>query len=147
MSNAPSAQRLYRLARTRATATTLLLIVSIILAAASMIIAYTEMGLIDQIKSGETISISAASEHDTRALMIDIAFGASYLVTAVVFIMWMYRAMKNLEGLGYNSEYSPKDAVIWWFIPLLWFWRPYQVMREIWKGSHPENRPPNILIA
>jgi hypothetical protein len=27
---------------------------------------------------------------------------------------------------------------VWWFIPLFFFWKPYNVTQQIWKASNPE---------
>ncbi len=50
------------------------------------------------------------------------------------------------SGLSRRIRMTTKDAIIWWFVPLLWYWRPYQVMQEIWAGSHSENHHPRLLL-
>ena len=74
------------------------------------------------------------------------AFGlgvmAAYLATIVVFLMWFYRAHKNLPALGITGlEYSPGWAIGGFFIPILNLVRPYQVAKEIWDSSDPINHP------
>ncbi|MBI15650.1 MAG: hypothetical protein CL782_05325 [Chloroflexi bacterium] len=64
-----------------------------------------------------------------------------YLVTIITFLRWIYQASSNLNALGYVSQrFSPAWAVGWWFIPFMHLFRPYQVMNEIWKSSHPNNK-------
>ena len=59
-----------------------------------------------------------------------------YYVAAVPFLMWMYRASRNLLPLeAGNQRYSSGWAVGWWFVPLMNLFRPYQVLAEIWRGS------------
>ena len=73
--------------------------------------------------------------------------GLSSLITLFVllgfiitFLMWLHRASSNLASLGYvNQRFSPGWAVGWWFIPIMNLFRPFLVMKEIWKASHPEN--------
>lgn len=31
--------------------------------------------------------------------------------------------------------FTPGWAVGWYFVPIAWFWKPYQAMREIWQAS------------
>ena len=31
--------------------------------------------------------------------------------------------------------FTPGWVVGWYFIPIAWFWKPYQAMREIWQAS------------
>ena len=137
----------YRSARIHATGAIILLCISSIIAAVSMLVAYDEIDLVRRAESGERLSTLMLQEHESRAVMVNGAFALAWFATATIYIVWMYRTLKNLEGMGVNPEYSPKDAIIWWFVPLLWYWRPYQVMHEIWAGSHPANYRPRLLLV
>lgn len=58
------------------------------------------------------------------------------LLTAPLFLTWMYRAHRNLPGLGHAKLDSyPVWVVLCWFIPVMNWFAPYQVMREIWNRS------------
>lgn len=60
------------------------------------------------------------------------------IVSFVLFLIWFHRAYKNLPSLGASElRFTPRWAVIWWFIPILNFWKPYQVTVEIMKSSDP----------
>ena len=53
--------------------------------------------------------------------------------------MWIHQASKNLVALGvHDQRFSPGWAVGWWFVPVMFLFRPYQVMKEIWRGSYPD---------
>jgi len=59
------------------------------------------------------------------------------LVTAIVFLMWVYRANANLRALsGVAMRFTPGWSVGWFFVPIMCVFRPYQVLREIWHVSH-----------
>jgi|GEM_PF-2036203 len=61
-----------------------------------------------------------------------------YVLSAVLFLVWIYRAHANLTPLGAaRLEYSPGWAVGSFFVPILNLFRPYQIVREIWKASQP----------
>ena len=63
---------------------------------------------------------------------------APLLVTAATFLKWMFEASSNLRALGVTGQrFSPASSVYLFFIPFLHFFLPYQVMKEIWKGSYP----------
>jgi hypothetical protein len=63
------------------------------------------------------------------------------LLTAVLFLIWIYRAHKNLRALGASDlKYSPGWAIGGFFVPLVNLVRPYQVVMEIWRSSAPEMR-------
>ena len=66
-----------------------------------------------------------------RLLLIGVS-----LVTAVFFLVWIYRAHKNLKALGVTElKYSPGWAIGGFFVPVINIVRPYQVVTEIWKAS------------
>jgi hypothetical protein len=53
-----------------------------------------------------------------------------------VFLKWLYRAYKNIQGFGAKDlKYSPVWAVIYYFIPILCLFRPVNVISEIWRAS------------
>jgi len=58
------------------------------------------------------------------------------IFTLILFLIWFYRAYRNLPALGATElRFTPRWAVIWWFIPIFNFWKPYQVTVEIMKSS------------
>jgi hypothetical protein len=58
------------------------------------------------------------------------------LVTGIVFLKWVYRAYKNIQGFGAEGlRFSPGWAVGYYFVPFLSLVRPFQVMSEIWRVS------------
>lgn len=60
----------------------------------------------------------------------------AYLMTAVAFLFWFYRAYRNLIRTGIRDvRYGTGWAVGGWFIPFFNFVRPKQVANDIWKGS------------
>ncbi|MDF7826815.1 DUF4328 domain-containing protein [Pontiellaceae bacterium B12227] len=69
--------------------------------------------------------------------LVAIAFLVVYLITAVFFLKWVYRANKNLQILGDGRmEFSASAAVVWYFVPIACLFKPYQAMRDIWKKAH-----------
>ena len=62
-----------------------------------------------------------------------------YLATVIVFLMWLYRAYKNLRGLNpWNRlDYSPGWAVGSFFIPFMNLVVPYRIVKEVWQKSGP----------
>ena len=79
----------------------------------------------------EFLWLVSGQSDDTLTLL-----GLVNIPTVVAFLMWMHRASRNLRALGaYGQRFSPGWAVGWWFIPIMFFFRPYQAMVEIWRGS------------
>jgi hypothetical protein len=62
-------------------------------------------------------------------------------VTVFAFLIWIYRANLNCHGFGAQGmKFSPGWSVGYFFIPIANLYRPYQIMKEIWKVSkNPSN--------
>lgn len=59
-----------------------------------------------------------------------------FIVTTILVMKWIYRANFNSHMLGaVGMKFTPGWAVGWCFIPIANLWKPYQVMKEIWKTS------------
>jgi hypothetical protein len=71
-----------------------------------------------------------------RHLFTGLVLGGIHLTTSILFLMWIYRANFNARQLGAQGmKFSPGRSVGFYFIPILWFWKPYQAMKEIWQTS------------
>lgn len=69
---------------------------------------------------------------------IDNVWGVSFLITAVVFVVWFRRMYRNLPSLGARElRWSPGWAVGAWFVPFLNLWRPVQIACDISRASDP----------
>jgi len=55
-----------------------------------------------------------------------------------LFLAWLVRARKNLDSLGLSDlRYSPTDCLSAWLIPVVQLYRPYLVVREVYRRSDP----------
>jgi Domain of unknown function (DUF4328) len=69
------------------------------------------------------------------------------IFTIVTFLIWLYKAFKNLSYLGAeNTEFTPGWAVGWWFIPIASLFKPYQAVCELWYNSDSDVEP-NTLFS
>ena len=58
------------------------------------------------------------------------------LSTGILVLTWIHRANHNARQLGADDmRFTPGWAVGWYFVPIAWFWKPYQAMKEIWLAS------------
>ena len=65
--------------------------------------------------------------------IVELAIG---LATAILVLTWIHRANHNARQLGTaDMHFTPGWAVGWYFVPIAWFWKPYQAMSEIWRAS------------
>jgi len=109
------------------------LLASIILSIVQTSIAYT---FYDSINLALDAPIG---EEDTLLL----AFGSLALINytiliiwVIFFLFWFYKAYKNFRALGVRSwKYSPRSAIIFFFVPIANLWIPYIIAKEIWNYS------------
>jgi hypothetical protein len=93
-----------------------------------------------------------AEANDLRQRMIGVLYLATFIVTGIVFLKWIYRANSNCHGFGArNMKFTPGWSVGYYFIPFVNLYRPYQAMKEIWKVSkNPadwQNEPGSPLLG
>ena len=64
---------------------------------------------------------------------------ALLLVNMFAFGSFTHRASRNLLTLKSSEQgFTPEKAVMWFFIPIMNLFKPWQVFRELFKGSDPE---------
>jgi len=64
-----------------------------------------------------------------------------FLVTAILFLMWVHQGYKNLTALeAVEMRFTPGWAVGYFFIPFLNIIRGYEVVADLWKASGQEAR-------
>lgn len=115
-----------------------LLLLSIILDMVAMTSDYFQARLLVQVKAGMDISESTIAANDNRQQVIGTLRWFIYVASALFFLIWIYRAYSNLKPLGAkNLKYSKWWAIGCFFIPVVNFFRPYQVVNELWKASNP----------
>ncbi len=115
-----------------------LLVVQIVLNLVAMVLDGLEIGLISRALRGGVVSEAELGSNAIQQAFVGITQTLVFLVTAVLFLIWMYRSHRNLSALGAEGlRFRGGWVVGYWFIPVLNLYRPYQVMREIWQGSDP----------
>ncbi len=84
---------------------------------------------------------SYASTRDANQLFAALAVGllALLVATGIVFIVWMWRSVKNNELLDrIRPRYTSGWSIGGWFIPIASLWIPVRIMHDLWQGSDPE---------
>jgi hypothetical protein len=117
-----------------------LLSLFILISLASAVVDISLMQLLSKTTSASTTA-AGVNESLILSLVIRFLLVGILLLTAVFFLIWIYRTHKNLTVLGATElKYSPGWAVGGFFVPLVNLFRPYQVVTEIWKASAREAR-------
>jgi hypothetical protein len=98
-----------------------------------------EIDLLNRMEN-ETVSQREIASNLDRMRVLESASVISLFAAIAAFCFWIYRASRNLRSLGVEKQrFSPAWAVGWWFVPIMFWFRPYQVAAEIWKSSAPVN--------
>ncbi len=97
---------------------------------------FMEYKLLHGWANGGYVSTSEAEANDARQGLIGGFYLIIYGITSITFIVWFFRAHKNLRraflpGLKHKSGW----AIGSFFVPILCLFRPFQMMKETWKGS------------
>jgi hypothetical protein len=64
-----------------------------------------------------------------------------FVISAVLFLIWLYQAIANLWAIGESTDFPPGWAVGMFFIPLAQCVVPYVVVRDVWVESHLHMEP------
>jgi hypothetical protein len=97
-----------------------------------------EFALLRSLESGSFVGDfdAAATANDNRQQAIGFIQVALFIVTGIVFLVWIHRANRNARALGAEGmQFTPGWSVGWFFVPIMSLWKPFQVMREIWQAS------------
>jgi hypothetical protein len=69
-----------------------------------------------------------------------------FFAAMVLFVAWFYRARVSAEGHGWPQRRSPGWAIVGWFVPVVNFWFPFQIMADIWRAGLPEPARANRAV-
>ncbi len=79
--------------------------------------------------------------------VLEVSQYAITVFTNLVFIYWIYRINKNLHALTDEPmQFTPAWSAGSFFVPIINFFRPYQVMKEIWQVSHKDASSTSALL-
>jgi hypothetical protein len=120
--------------RTRAILATAMLLVCASLLSVSIASGFWMLQLLKQAGSNGITRAQAEAFDDWNAI-IGIAFLVAFVVSAITFICWFYRAYWNLKARGIIVDHPTLGAISYWFIPFLNLFRPYQIMKELAESS------------
>lgn len=85
---------------------------------------------------GRDYTEAEANANDAREQIVGLFYVIIFIITAIAFLMWVHRASVNVHGFGAaNLRFTPGWAVGWYFVPIMWLFRPFQAMKEIWQAS------------
>ncbi|KUG07393.1 DUF4328 domain-containing protein [Solirubrum puertoriconensis] len=95
------------------------------------------LGLLD---AANPQSVYATAEDELNLLGLGVfSFAILYLLiriaSYVFLIRWFRRAYANIARAGEPTQYSDGWAAGAWFVPIVSFFRPYSMMKEVWRHT------------
>jgi hypothetical protein len=96
---------------------------------------YFELEILKNFQKGIFITEKEANASDMRQFVIGLLQTGIYITSIVVFLNWFRRAYGNLHRLRSYLNHKESMAVWAWFIPIIFLFRPVQIMNEIWNKT------------
>jgi hypothetical protein len=91
---------------------------------------------LNQVRDGMVLPLGEAQGLDDWTAFFALVDIVVLGMTALLFVVWLYRAIRNLRTFGaVGLGVSPSWAIWCWFVPIFNLWAPYQAMREVWRAS------------
>jgi hypothetical protein len=107
----------------------------LVLAIISIISKILQYNLLNDANNGIAISTASASINDIREAIISVIDFIISIISVVTFIQWFRRAYWNLHEISSNLSYSEGWAAGSWFVPIISFYRPFVIMKELFSET------------
>lgn len=89
------------------------------------------------------VSPVVAETIESTALFANTLESVIYIITGILFIMWLKMLRRNLDSFEVAELESESWHCSWGFIvPIVNLWKPFVLVREIWKASSPKSKAP-----
>jgi Domain of unknown function (DUF4328) len=115
------------------------LAVNIVVQLVAIGLTFTHIDLLYKIME-ETTAVARAQRQagETREAVMRIVQLIAFTLSAGTFLIWLYRAYKNLKPLGAERRHSTALAVGAFLVPIINLVLPFQIFQEMWRASDPE---------
>ncbi|WP_433216177.1 DUF4328 domain-containing protein [Microtetraspora malaysiensis] len=119
------------------TAAVVMLAVDSLVSVIASVISAQRAILIDRmLADSDSVSMSEVEASDALNAGSGLVEITVYVATAVMFLIWLFRARTNAEVL---SPWPHRRARPWlifgWFVPIVGWWFPKQIVDDIWTSS------------
>ena len=94
----------------------------------------------------EEIDQSEAQLYDTVGLWLSVAGIVLFVLTAVLFITWLFRAHRSDRMYPAQLRHASGWAIGGWFVPILNLWRPPQMVLDVRRGASGTGLPSTALV-
>jgi Domain of unknown function (DUF4328) len=92
--------------------------------------------VVSRVLAGDSVSTGALNASDTLIRVALIMDAVAILLAVVAFVVWLHRAYVNAAQLSsMQMRFTPGWAVGWFFVPIANFYRPFQIVSDLWLAS------------
>ncbi len=119
---------------------------SIVVTLITLVHSFAQIELLERMKLGR-FTMPEAEANDERGVLIWGLYLLVFLATSITWVVWQVCTSKNARALGTEfMEFGP-HAWGWFFCPIINFFRPLAVVKELWKVNDPNSadEPPGYF--
>ncbi|WP_019809203.1 DUF4328 domain-containing protein [Saccharomonospora halophila] len=92
----------------------------------------------DAVTGARTVTLAEIEALDSLSLTLTLLYLALGVVTGVTFLVWLWRTRGNAELASTAPHRRARGWVLGgWFVPVVNFWFPYQIVADIYRASAP----------
>lgn len=115
---------------------TLLIGLQILTLAGSYVTTSSMLEAFPMAQEGDAEALERVEQFDALGGVLALAGVGLYLLAVIFFLIWVVRANRNARCLGaVGMRFTPGWAAGWFFVPFANFFRPVQIVQELWKTS------------
>jgi hypothetical protein len=93
-----------------------------------------------------SVSIGEVRDAESRADFVNHTALALVVITAAFFITWLYLEYRMAQRTSTRARFEAGWAIGAWFVPIVNWFRPYQVMEDVWSATAGRERS-RALVA
>jgi hypothetical protein len=82
-----------------------------------------------------SVGLDDIRDAQARADFLNHALPVLFVITAAIFITWLYLEYRQLDRSYASTRFRPGWAIGAWFVPFLNLVRPFQVVEDVWKST------------
>ncbi|PKH43856.1 Protein of unknown function [Nocardioides alpinus] len=108
---------------------------SLLAAAFTLYVDLEILGFVDEVELRPDTVVEADGARIDRLIALSTVEVATSLLTAVLFIVWLYTAHHSARMDRTVLKHGSGWAIGGWFVPVLNFWRPFQMVTDVRRGA------------
>lgn len=93
------------------------------------------LAFVDEVRLRPETVVLADAERIDRLTLWSLTESVAYLVTGVLFIIWLYTVHSSARMDRSALERKSGWAIGGWLVPILNFWRPFQMVTDVRRGA------------